>query len=687
MITVLAEKPSVARELAALLGAAAKKDGYLEGNGYCVTWAFGHLVALGLPEDYGIAGFQREKLPILPSPFILTPRKGSGKDRQLPDKGVVKQLVTVGELFTKCESIIVATDAGREGELIFRYIYSYLNCSKPFKRIWVSSLTEKALRQGLANLLPGEDFNNLYYAARARSHADWLVGINASQALSIAAGSGVYSLGRVQTPTLGLICARTEAHENFKPEKYWQVELYHTKSFIDFKSTSSLKWSSKAEAEEALKSIQRKGQALVANVTTQIVQDHAPLLFDLTGLQKEANKKFGLTASETLEIAQGLYEKKFISYPRTGSSYVTEDLWPELPGLIRGMEAYDAFAALLPKIKFGRLNRHILNEAKVTDHHGLLITEKIPSALNAKEDIIYRMIGLRLLEAVSENCVKELISTTLEVLHYTFTITASNVLEPGWRAIQQQFDDTSEMAESMPEFKKDDVLNFRDAVLVEKQTKAPGLLTEASLLTAMEGILSTISDPGLNKSIKRAGLGTPATRAGIIETLLQRGYAERVGKNLIPTAKGKTVYGLVADKKIASSAMTVQWEKAMLDIEDGSLDSTAFEADIMAYVSEVTSELLQASLKVEGVPELLCPKCSQHHLLITDKVVKCPDMSCGWLQFRNVCGVLLTYQEIENLVVGKQTGLLEGMKSKSGKRFNARLVLNEKSEAVFSFEK
>jgi DNA topoisomerase-3 len=687
MITVLAEKPSVARELAALLGATSKKEGYIEGNGYSVTWALGHLVTLGLPEDYGIKGFQKDNLPILPSPFLLTPRKGSGKECLLPDNGILKQLVVIGELFTKCESIIVATDAGREGELIFRYIYDYLKCSKPFKRLWVSSLTEKALNHGLGNLKPGTDFNNLYLAARARSRADWLLGINASQALSIAAGFGVYSLGRVQTPTLGLICKRYGEHEKFIPEKYWQLQLQHTKSFIDFKSTSVLTWNDKAQAEDALKSIQRKNQAVVTNVETETVQDPAPLLFDLTGLQKEANRKFGFTASDTLDVAQILYEKKFITYPRTGSKYITQDLWPELPGLIRGMESDATLGKLLSKVKFGRLNKHIVNEAKVTDHHGLLVTEKVPSALSVKEGTIYHMIALRLLEAVSESCVKETTAINLQVLHYDFKTKSSKVLEPGWRGIQEEFTDEEVSTDTVPEFKVDDQLNITGASVLEKQTRAPELYTEASLLNAMEHVTVDTDDPKLNQAIKNAGLGTPATRAGIIEALLGREYIERKGKALLPTPKGASVYSLVADKKIGSAAMTAEWEVALAGIEDGEMGSEDFQSNIEVYATEVTSELLKVYIKTEGAPELLCPKCSNDHLLITDKVVKCPEADCGWLQFRNVCGITLTYQEIENLLTEKQTGLLHGMKSKSGKIFNAKLVLNEKSEVTFAFEK
>ncbi|MEL1243864.1 DNA topoisomerase [Flavobacterium sp. DGU11] len=687
MITVLAEKPSVARELAALLNATEKKEGFFQGNGYYVTWALGHLVTLGLPEDYGLSGFQKDNLPIIPAPFILTPRKGSGNERLLPDKRMVKQLVTIGELFRKSESLIAATDAGREGELIFRYIYEYLNCRKPFKRLWVSSLTEKALRHGFANLLPGKDFENLYLAARARSRADWLVGINASQALSIAAGTGIYSLGRVQTPTLSLICKRFLEHRDHKPTKYWQIHLAHTKSFIEFRSDGALHFDTQQQAEESLKSIQRQGHATVSKILSETVHEPAPLLFDLTALQKEANRKYGLTASETLNIAQGLYEKQFITYPRTGSNYVTQDLWAEIPGLIRGLQHDQELGKHISKIKFGRLNKHIVNEGKVTDHHGLLITEKLPSALSVKEAIIYKMIALRLLESVSEACTKAISRITLQVLHYDFGLTAAEVLEPGWRSIQIAFDESAIEERNIPELKEGDQVSIIASAIKQKQTAGPQLYTEASLLSTMEHIISKTSTIASITDLKTVELGTPATRAAIIEGLLDRQYIERKGKALIPTSKGLTVYDIVANMRISSATMTADWEIALAGIEQAKFSSEKFQSEIEAYTKIITDELLKAPVKKEAIPELLCPKCRQHYLSITEKVTKCPNSNCGWLQFRNVCGVALSVEEIENLVQKRTTNLLKGMVSKSGKKFNARLILGDVQQVVFAFEK
>ncbi|RRN78056.1 DNA topoisomerase III, partial [Pseudoxanthomonas sp. SGD-10] len=309
MKAIIAEKPSVAREIATLLGATEKRDGYLTGNGYEVTWALGHLVGLAMPEDYGVSGFQREALPILPNPFLLTVRKIKKDKSYVPDSGALKQLKTIEQVIGRCDSIIVATDAGREGELIFRYIYEYLKCQKPFERLWISSLTEKAIKDGFDNLKAGSEFDGLYRAGQGRSKADWLVGINASQALSISAGRGVYSLGRVQTPTLALICNRYLENKDFAVKKYFQIQLEHRKEFTDFKSLSKTKWDDRKLANDTLKSIQRNGTATVTAVETKTVTEQPPLLFDLTGLQKEANKRASYTAEETLNIAQSLYEK------------------------------------------------------------------------------------------------------------------------------------------------------------------------------------------------------------------------------------------------------------------------------------------------------------------------------------------------------------------------------------------
>jgi DNA topoisomerase-3 len=689
MKVVIAEKPSVAREIAGLLGAIEKKDGYLTGNGYCVTWAFGHLIGLGMPEDYGIYGFQKNCLPILPDPFVLVLRKIKKDKAYIPDTGALKQLKIIKQLIDSCESIIVATDAGREGELIFRYIYEYLKCEKPFERLWISSLTEKAIRQGFEKLKPGSDFEGLYQAARGRSRADWLVGINASQALSIAAGSGIYSLGRVQTPTLALICRRYLENKNFTAQKYWQLQFSHTKEFTGFKSLSKNKWEDKKGAEDALKSIERNGNIVtVTLVETKNVTEQPPLLFDLTGLQKEANKKLNFSAEETLNIAQSLYEKKFITYPRTGSKYIPEDMWTEIPNLIRGLQEKETWKQAVTNVKWGHLNKRIVNDLRVTDHHGLLITGKIPSALPAKENAVYNMIALRLLEAILQPCIKERTDITLQVLHYDFEMKGCRIMEPGWRLIKGSFfDDNTEPLQELPELKTGDQLKIKEALVLEKKTKPPVLYTEAGLLSAMETAGKEIENREERKALQNIGIGTPATRAAIIETLFDRNYIQRELKSLVPTTKGLQVYELVKDKKIADVAMTAEWEVTLQKIENNQADAETFQKEMETYALAITSELLQTSIAQENLPQLVCPKCKKQQLVIRDKIVKCPDAICNWLQFRNLCGVHISTIDIESLINTGKTSFIKGMKSKAGKKFDAYIILNDKVESSFEFEK
>lgn len=689
MKVVIAEKPSVAREIAVLLGASEKKDGYLTGNGYYVTWAFGHLVGLGMPEDYGISGFQKSSLPILPNPFLLRVRKVKKDKDYTADMGALKQLKVIEQLIDRSEKIIVATDAGREGELIFRYIYEYLKCNKPFERLWISSLTEKAIKQGFDNLKPGSDFDGLYQAAQGRSRADWLVGINASQALSIAAGNGNYSLGRVQTPTLVLICKRYQENRNFSVQQYWQIQLSHTKEFTDFKSLSKTKWEDKKQAEDILKSIERNGNTVTVTVVeTKNVTEQPPLLFDLTGLQKEANKKLNLTAEETLNIAQSLYEKKFITYPRTGSKYIPEDMWGEIPNLIRALQDMGALKQAVTKLKWGHFNKRIVNNLRVTDHHGLLITEKIPSALSARENAVYNMIAFRILEAISQACTKETTDITLQALHYDFVVKGCKILEPGWRSIKGSFsDDDAEPVQELPKLKEGDELKIKHAWVLEKKTKPPVLYTEAGLLAVMETAGKEIENEQERKALKSIGIGTPATRAAIIETLFTRNYIQRELKSLIPTGKGLQVYELIKDKKIADVAMTAEWELILQKIENNESNVDTFQKEMENYATSITNELLQTVIAQENLAMLDCPKCKNRQLIIRDKIVKCPDEVCNWIQFRNVCGVQIGIADIESLVNKRRTSLIKGMKSKAGKEFDAYIILNDKAESSFEFEK
>lgn len=547
-------------------------------------------------------------------------------------------------------------------------------------------MTEKAIKQGFENLKQGKEFDGLYQAAQGRSRADWLVGINATQALSIAAGNGIYSLGRVQTPTLALICKRYLENRNFKVKNYWQIQLSHNKELIDFKSISKTKWEDQKLAVDTLKAIQRSGTTTITSVETKSVTEQPPLLFDLTGLQKEANKKLNLSADETLNIAQNLYEKKFITYPRTGSKYIPEDMWAEIPNLVRALQDRENCKQAITKMKWGRFNKRIVNDLRVTDHHGLLITDKIPSALNAKENSVYDMIAFRLLEALSQACIKEITDVALQSLHYDFTTKGCKIIEPGWRSIKGNFsDDDTEPVQDLPELKKGDELKIKEASVLEKKTKPPVLYTEAGLLSAMESAGREIENEDERKALQNIGIGTPATRASIIETLFTRNYIQRDKKSLIPTEKGLQVYELVKNRKIADVAMTAEWELTLQKIENNEADAKVFQKEMENYASSITNELLQTSIAQNNLPKLICPKCKSQQLIIRDKIVKCPDEACNWVQFRNVCGVQIGITDIESLINKRKTSLIKGMKSKAGKKFDAYIVLNENAESSFEF--
>jgi DNA topoisomerase-3 len=367
-IAVLAEKPSVARSIAEVVGAKTKKDGYLEGNGYLVTWAFGHLVQLALPEHYGAKGFSRDHLPIIPHEFMLIPRQVRAEKGYKDDPSAVKQLKIIEKVFKQCEKIIVATDSGREGELIHRYIYDYLASDVYCERLWISSLTEKSIKEGLMKLKPGTEYDNLYAAAEARSCADWLIGINSSQALSVAAGNGVYSLGRVQTPTLAMICSRYLENKNFKPVPFRQMQLVTSISGKNVTATGTDKFFDYTEATTLYNKVRYAEKATAIKVERKETRQEPPLLYDLTTLQKEANSKQGFSADKTLSIAQKLYEAGYLSYPRTGSRYISDDVFPEVRGLIGKLKEYGRFASYAGKLSDMNLNIRPVDEKRVTDH-------------------------------------------------------------------------------------------------------------------------------------------------------------------------------------------------------------------------------------------------------------------------------------------------------------------------------
>ena len=685
MKVIIAEKPSVAQGIASVVGARQRKDGYLTGDGYAVTWAFGHLVGLAMPESYGFSGFRREHLPILPQEFRLVPRQVREGKVYKDDPGVVRQLEVLRELFDRCESIIVATDAGREGELIFRYVYNYLGCTKPFVRLWISSLTDKAIREGLRNLREGSLYDNLYLSAKARSEADWLVGINSSQALSLAAGQGVFSLGRVQTPTLAMICSRYRENKQFKPRTYFRIKVSTAKDGIDFSAWSQDRFDDLGSATAKFREVENDGKLVVTSVEYREAVQEPPLLYDLTALQKEANSKLDFSADKTLTLAQSLYEKKVLSYPRTGSRYISEDVFEEIPSRITLLQQYPRFAAIASALRDTPLNRRPVDDAKVTDHHALLVTENLPEGLSQDEQAIYEMVAARLLEAFSPHCVKEMTDVTLSAGGGIFTLKGTVIKSAGWRAVRGEPEEEGEET-TLPGLQTGETLPLLASETVEKQTKPKPLHTESSLLSAMEHCGKEISDEQLRAGIREVGIGTPATRAAVIETLFTRGYVRRDKKNLMPTEKGLAVYDTVKDKKIADVEMTATWENTLARIEAGEADALSFHRDIEVYTAQIVTELLATTLNVTPSGEqCTCPKCRECRILFFDKVAKCADVDCNFTLFRNKGGKVLTDKQIVELVTKGRTSLVKGFKNREGNSFDAALVLHPDFTVGYSF--
>lgn len=689
MKIIIAEKPSVAKSIAAEVGANNKKEGYIEGNGYAVTWAFGHLVGLAMPEHYGIEGFKRENLPILPAEFKLLPRQMKEGKEYKNDPGVVKQLKVIKELFSRGDEIIVATDAGREGELIFRYIFEYIGSSLPFRRLWISSLTDRAIRDGFKTLRPGNDYDNLYASAKARSQADWVVGVNSSQALSLSAGYGVWSLGRVQTPTLAIICSRYLENKEFKPQTYFRLKLHTAKDATAFAALSVDKFDSQTTAEEVTVQVKAVGTVRVTSVERKEVQQEPPLLYDLTTLQKEANSKHGFSADKTLTIAQALYEGKRISYPRTGSRYISADVLEEIPHRIAMLRSHPLFGAYIDNRFDTTLNTRSVDDSKVTDHHALIITEEPAHELSKDEQIIYDMVAGRMLEAFGERCIKENTAVKLDADGVHFSCKGSVTLVPGWKAVFNTKDEPNEEDDStiLPALVEGDNLLVRDCEIQEKQTKPRPLHTESSLLAAMESCAKEVEDELESEAMKECGIGTPATRAAIIETLFSREYIVREKKSLIPTNKGLVVYLAVKDKKIADVAMTGQWEQALNKIASGEMNASTFHKGIEIYASQITTELLGMTFERQDSRTLCpCPKCKSGNVIIYQKVAKCQNETCGLTVWRSIAKKELTDGQLTDLLTSGQTALIKGfVSSKTGSTFEAAVKFDADYKTVFEF--
>lgn len=697
MKVVIAEKPSVARDLARVMGAKEVKDGYITGNGYAFTYAFGHLVQLCTPQTYGYTNWAVSNLPIIPQEFKLEPKKVKRDGRQIDDAGAVKQLNIIKSLLNEAEEIIVATDAGREGELIFRNIYYFLNSKVPFKRLWISSQTDKAIKEGFANLKDGAEYDSLYMSAKSRSESDWLIGINATQALTLAAGNkGLLSLGRVQTPTLAMICSRYLENKDFKPQAFYKIQAGFEKDNIKFKATSN-KIEKKEEAEQAIAQISVGSEAKVTKVEAKEVKEPPPLLFDLTSLQQDANKRYGYSADQTLSIAQTLYEKKVITYPRTGSRYIGEDVFEKIGELFQHLAdtAEEGIAAISRNLIGAKLNKRSVDDKKVTDHHALLVTDEKPGPMPKDQQHIYNMIAKRMVESFSEVCLKDITTVTIDAKGVELVAKGTVIKQYGWRLSPDQVelpdddktsDDQDNENAQLPKLAAEEVLEILSLELAERFTKAKPIHTEASLLKAMETSGKDIEDEEMRQAMKDCGLGTPATRAATIETLFQRDYIKRDKKKLIPTEKGLAVYQLVKDRSIAKVTLTGKWEQKLEEMRSNKVSYDVFMKHIKDYTVKITKELLQLRIAIQHEElkplqkgKIKCPKCKPGNVQLYEKVGQCDHYArgCDFKIWRTLHGVFLDEKEMKNLLEKGRTSVLKGVTAKEGQVADTSLIFQD----------
>ena len=606
MILCIAEKPSVGRDIARVLGANTQRDGFMEGNGYCVSWTFGHLCALLDPHEYNDQwkGWNMSSLPMVPARFGI---------KVSDDKGILKQFNTIKDLISKAEMVINCGDAGQEGELIQRWVYQKAGCKVPVKRLWISSLTEDAIREGFANLKDQSHYQHLYEAGMMRAIGDWLLGMNATRAYTLRYAKGVgkdrqvLSIGRVQTPTLALIVKRQHEIENFVPRTYWELKTV-------YRDTTFSAQLPVEEDEYAITSLEQ-GQKLVDSIKDLPLEitsvekkkgmEYAPRLFDLTSLQVECNKRYGLSADDTLKIIQSLYEKHVTTYPRVDTTFLSDDIYPKVPATLQGIqEFFPQVAPLLPlKADGGKgpgslpKSKKVFDNSKVTDHHAIIPTGQKPNNLTDLERKVYDMVALRFIAAFYPPCQVANTTVLAQAGEVPFKVTGREIIEQGWREVfakdtPAEPSDTSELSEqkALPSFKKGES-GPHEPQLQEKTTTPPKYYTEATLLRAMETAGKTVDNEELRDAMKENGIGRPSTRAAIIEKLFQRKYIVREKKNIKATEVGINLIHTIISPLLKSAELTGLWEKKLREIERGDFQAQQFLDELKQMTAEVVREV------------------------------------------------------------------------------------------------
>ena len=666
MQLVIAEKPSVAKSIADVLGAIDRQDGYFEGGGYIVSWCVGHLIELAEPESYGDQWkkWTYESLPVNPEHWQYEIKEDTKEQYD----------VLYGLLHdSRVDEVVCATDAGREGELIFRLVYEQAGCSKPMKRLWISSMEESAIREGFENLKPGSDYEHLYHSALCRQEADWLVGINGTRLFTVLYGGKVLKVGRVQTPTLAMLVEREAKIMNFKKEQYFMAHI-----LCGDVDAATERIDSKTEAENVAGAC-RNGQALVTSVAKEEKTVAPPKLYDLTTLQRDANRLFGFTAKQTLEYTQSLYEKKLCTYPRTDSQYLSDDMEQTAGNVIEAI-----FSSILfeEKMMFNPDIKRVLNSKKVTDHHAIIPTMEIAkadlAALPETERKILSLVANRLLCATGEKHLYETVKAELSCGVYTFTTSGKSVLKNGWKDFEDAFkrsfkttEDKEQEDKKLPELSKGQTFDGVQTKISEHYTTPPKHYTEDSLLSAME----RAGNEDMSDDVERKGLGTPATRADIIEKLVKDGFVKREKKQMIPTEDGMKLITVLPDV-VKSPKLTADWENALTLVAKGEMERKDFMADIEAMVSdlihtyhEVSDEqkkMFAQEQKVLGK----CPNCGGE--VVKGKYGAFCKNKCG-MNVSRLMGVALSDEQVESLLAGKKT-LLKGLTSKAGKKYDAYII-------------
>lgn len=584
MIVCIAEKPSVARDIADVLGARNRREGYIEGNGYQVTWTFGHLCTLKEPHEYtpGWKSWSLGSLPMIPPRFGI---------KLIQDEGIEKQFKVIEQLMQNADEIINCGDAGQEGELIQRWVMQKTGARCPVKRLWISSLTEEAIREGFQKLKDQSEFQSLYEAGLTRAIGDWLLGMNATRLYTLKYGQNrqVLSIGRVQTPTLALIVNRQLEIENFKPEPYWELKtVYRDTTF----SATKGRFTTEEEGREFLEKV-KNSDFTVTDVSAKKGTEYAPRLFDLTSLQVECNKKFAFSADETLRLIQALYEKKVTTYPRVDTTFLSDDIYPKCPAILKGIKDYEALTAPLDGKKLIK-SKKVFDNSKVTDHHAIIPTGVHPQNLTDMERKVFDLVARRFIAVFYPDCKISTTTVLGEVDKIEFKVTGKQILEPGWRVVfskEQAEEKEGDEERSLPAFVKGES-GPHVPDLAEKWTQPPKPYTEATLLRAMETAGKLVDNDELRDALKENGIGRPSTRAAIIETLFKRRYIRKEKKNLIATSTGVELIQLIHEELLKSAELTGIWEKKLREIEKKNYEAKTFLEELKQMVSEVVNSVL-----------------------------------------------------------------------------------------------